>query len=232
MRRRVLAVLLLVPVGFAVERVGAGLLRHSPGPGGANTAVVLPVDRAVKLHTRPSADSPAETVSGRTPFGSRRALPVVDVEGRWLRVLGDGGGSNDLRWLRPPPGTETKLLPTRVVIDLRARRLTVLRGPARVASWTARSGRPGAPTPPGQYAVTDELSGPRYSSAYGCCIVALNGRQRKLPSGWGGGDRLAIHGTPTGAPEATIGCVTLADGAMRRLMGLVRRGTVVTIRRS
>ncbi|MCW2967649.1 MAG: ErfK/YbiS/YcfS/YnhG family protein, partial [Solirubrobacteraceae bacterium] len=73
--------------------------------------------------------------------------------------------------------------------------------------------------------------GARFSAAYGCCILALSGRQRRLPAGWQGGNRLAIHATPTGRPESSIGCITLADRPMRRLMRLVGPGTTVTIRR-
>ena len=56
-------------------------------------------------------------------------------------------------------------------------------------------GRPGSETPTGRFAVTDKLNGASFGSYYGCCVLALNGHQPKLPAGWSGGDRLAIHGT-------------------------------------
>lgn len=36
----------------------------------------------------------------------------------------------------------------------------------------------------------------RAASPYGCCVLALTGRQPNVPQGWKGGNRLAIHGTP------------------------------------
>jgi lipoprotein-anchoring transpeptidase ErfK/SrfK len=50
--------------------------------------------------------------------------------------------------------------------------------------------------------------------------------------GWGGGDRIAIHGTTTsgsvGTP-ASHGCMRASESAMRRLMGVIPLGTTVRI---
>src|SRR5918992_817506 len=79
---------------------------------------------------------------------------------------------------------------------------------------------------------TDKLPGARYSSVYGCCILALSGTQPNLPRGWTGGNRLAIHGTPeqgsVGGRESA-GCLHARDGDLRRLMSAVPLGTPVRI---
>jgi len=93
-------------------------------------------------------------------------------------------------------------------------------------------GRPGSPTPVGRFAVTDKLPGARFSSAYGCCILALSGHQTKLPVGWSGGDRLAIHATndPQDIGErVSAGCVRGLDIDLRYLMHVVPLGTAVVI---
>ena len=63
------------------------------------------------------------------------------------------------------------------------------------------------PTPIGRYAVTDRLRTRTASSPYGCCVLALTGRQPDVPQDWAGGDRIAIHGTTDpasiGTPQAT-----------------------------
>src|SRR5213076_3525309 len=64
---------------------------------------------------------------------------------------------------------------------------------------TVGVGRLGSPTPTGHFAVTDKLNGPAYSAYYGCCILALSATQPNLPAGWSGGNRIAIHGGPTGS---------------------------------
>jgi lipoprotein-anchoring transpeptidase ErfK/SrfK len=89
---------------------------------------------------------------------------------------------------------------------------------------------PEAPTPTGRFAVTDTFRGD-LNPAYGCCAVALTARQTRLPSGWLGGDRIAIHGT-SGALGAEIsnGCVRAADADVSELVDRLPPGTPVTIR--
>src|SRR4029079_2923299 len=71
-------------------------------------------------------------------------------------------------------------------------------------------GAPGTATPTGRFAINDKIAGSRYSSVYGCCILALSGHQTNLPRGWTGGDRLAIHGGPPAGPGST-GCLQAAE---------------------
>ena len=80
-------------------------------------------------------------------------------------------------------------------LDLSRRLLLMKRGDTVIRRMVVGVGRPSSPTPRGRFAVTDKLSGYRYSAAYGCCIVALSAHQPNLPSGWTGGDRIAIHRT-------------------------------------
>jgi lipoprotein-anchoring transpeptidase ErfK/SrfK len=71
------------------------------------------------------------------------------------------------------------------------------------------------------------------ASYYGCCILALNGHQPKLPAGWQGGNRLAIHGTNapgTIGSAASAGCLRAADSELQVLMRRVPLGTPVFIR--
>jgi lipoprotein-anchoring transpeptidase ErfK/SrfK len=94
-------------------------------------------------------------------------------------------------------------------------------------------GRPGSETPTGRFAVTDKLRGAGYGPYYGCCILALNAHQPKLPAGWQGGNRIAIHGTNSpgtiGSP-ASAGCLRAADSDLEVLMRRVPLGTPVFIR--
>ena len=91
-------------------------------------------------------------------------------------------------------------------------------------------GRPGSPTPTGHFSVTDKLNGHAYSAFYGCCILALSATQPNLPAGWSGGNRIAIHGGPTGG-AVTAGCIHAGDADLRELIRLVPLGTPVLIRR-
>ena len=77
--------------------------------------------------------------------------------------------------------------------------------------------------------MTDKLNGAAYSASYGCCILALSATQQSLPAGWSGGNRIAIHGGPTGG-AVSAGCIHAADADLRYLMRLVPLGTPVLVR--
>src|SRR5204863_9809195 len=77
--------------------------------------------------------------------------------------------------------------PYALEVDLSARRLLVRRE-GRVARRIAVAvGRPGNATPVGRYGVTDALLIDRPRGAYGCCALALTGRQPNVSQGWTGG---------------------------------------------
>ncbi|HEU0056392.1 MAG TPA: L,D-transpeptidase [Gaiella sp.] len=87
-----------------------------------------------------------------------------------------------------------------------------------------------SPTPTGRFHVTDQISGRKWR--LGCCIVVLSGNQPRLPAGWSGGDRLAIHGRPSpreifGGPTSA-GCLHATEQTLRALARLPL-GTPVVI---
>ena len=187
--------------------------------------------RSVTVRTRPRG--PVFRVLGsRTEFGSPRALGVVRRRGRWIGVTIPELGDGRLGWV-DARSTGVRLAATAVslVVDLSSRRLE-LRGGNRVLRAVSVSvGAPGSQTPTGRYAVTDKLPGARFSSVYGCCILALSGRQPNLPAGWTGGDRLAIHGGPAPIGRAvSAGCLHASERDLRALVRAVPLGAPVVIR--
>jgi lipoprotein-anchoring transpeptidase ErfK/SrfK len=92
-------------------------------------------------------------------------------------------------------------------------------------------GAPATPTPTGHFAVTDKLV-PRSTGVYGCCIVALSGHQPNLRPGWAGGDRIAIHGSPSQATgdAASAGCLRARDRDLRILLRHLTLGTPIVIK--
>jgi lipoprotein-anchoring transpeptidase ErfK/SrfK len=171
-------------------------------------------------------------LGSRTAFGSPRVMPVASRRGRWLRVLADVPGRRSA-WIRRTPAIALKERPVRLVADRSRRTLTVVRRGRPVRRLPVAMGRPDSPTPVGRFAVTDRLSGKPYGGAYGCCVLALSGRQHRLPPGWTGGDRLAIHATESPHPTegGSAGCVVASDDSLRYLMRRVPVGTEVTIKR-
>jgi len=167
-----------------------------------------------------------------TGYGSERVLAVVARRGRWLGVLSDHVPNSRAAWV-PADAVELLHEPYRLDVDLSARRVTVRREGRAVRRVRVAIGKPGTATPTGRFAVTDVLRIGRGYGPYGCCAIALTGRQPNVPQGWSGGDRLAIHGTTAGGSigtPASNGCLRATEADMRWLVKRIRLGAPVRIR--
>jgi lipoprotein-anchoring transpeptidase ErfK/SrfK len=195
--------------------------------------VIVHVRSQIGLHSRPFGPV-VDRVASTTEFGSPRAFGVVATQrARWLGVTDAALGNGRLGWIDASTGgvtySRTRL---EIDIDLSSRTLVLRRDDVVLLRTRVGVGRAGSPTPTGRFAVTDELNGPSYSSYYGCCILALSATQPNLPRGWTGGNRVAIHGTPSASDfgrAVSAGCVHAPDGVLRTLMRTVPLGTPVSI---
>ena len=192
------------------------------------------VRRGVPLRARPKGRVVARA-RNTTEFGGKRVMSIAAQRGPWLGVVTPELPNGKLAWVHMENrGLSFRRRDYTLHADLSGRWLELRRGGRRIKRITVAIGRPGSETPTGRFAVTDKLSGPRFGSYYGCCILALNGEQPRLPAGWQGGNRLAIHGTNapgTIGAAASAGCLRAGDANLRILMRRVPLGTPVFIRR-
>jgi L,D-transpeptidase catalytic domain len=189
------------------------------------------VQRSTPLYASPNGPVVAR-LDAHTEFGSPQTLGVLRHRGKWLAVVSTLQPNGRVSWVRE---RAVRLSRTKLSLTLDRSRRTLLlkKGSTVVHRMTVGVGRAGSPTPTGRFAVTDKLSGYRYSTAYGCCIVALSAHQPYLPAGWTGGDRIAIHGTnvPSSIGVASsAGCPHARDADLRVLMRRVPLGAPVFIK--
>jgi len=204
-----------------------------PRPRGHVIVQVRP-GHALALRSRPFGPVLAH-VGSTTEFGSPQSFSVMGSRrGRWLAVTEAGVGSNRAVWVDARAGgLRYERTPLELDVDLSTRTLTVRRNAAVLRRISVGVGRAGSPTPTGRFAVTDKLRGSAYSAAYGCCILALSAIQPKLPPGWSGGNRIAIHGTLAAGDfgrAVSAGCVHARDADLSYLMRVAPLGTPVVIR--
>ena len=183
----------------------------------------------VALRARPGRRVVAR-IGARTEFGSPQTLAVALRKGEWLAVRSPALGNDEVGWAR---ASQLRLLkrPVSLEVDLSQRELTVHDSEGDARRISVAIGAPDTPTPLGDFYVTDKLAGSDFGPYYGCCILALSGRQPNLPEGWSGGDRLAIHGspTPTWGQAVSNGCLHAEEDDLRYLMKIVPLGTAVKI---
>jgi hypothetical protein len=183
----------------------------------------------VALRARPGSDVVAR-VGARTEFGSPQTLAVAFRKGEWIAVRSTTLGNAEVGWAR---ASQLRLLrrPGSLEVDLSKRELTVHTSHGVTDRISVAIGAPETQTPTGDFYVTDKLAGSDFGPYYGCCILALSGRQPNLPQGWSGGDRLAIHGsrTPTWGQAVSNGCLHADEADLRYLLRTVPLGTSVRI---
>jgi hypothetical protein len=197
----------------------------------SDLAARVPSGNRIALRARPGGRI-LTRVQAMTEFGSPQTLAVAFRRGRWLAVRSPALGNRQVGWVDART-VALRLLrrPVSLEVDLSRRELLV-HGPRRVVRRISVAiGAPDTPTPPGEFYVTDKLDGAEFGSYYGCCILALSGRQPNLPRGWSGGDRLAIHGSPTATWGQAVsnGCLHADEPDLRYLMKMVPLGTAVTV---
>jgi hypothetical protein len=184
-----------------------------------------------KAQIHASPEGPAvETVGDRTEWGSNTIFSVAKTDGEWAGVPNPYTGNGALGWIRLDPDLLKAGYTTHAIeVDLSDHRARLLREGEVIRTFTVTVGAPASETPTGEFAVTDTFRG-GLNPAYGCCAVALTAIQPNLPSGWIGGNRIAIHGT-TGPLGVNIshGCVRAADRDVSALVTAVPPGAPVTI---
>ena len=207
-----------------------GPLFHAPEPAGHQVLRVSP-GATVVLRDRPEGRVVAR-LPARTEFGSPQTLAVLKRESGWLGVSTTALPNDRVGWI-DPDSARLDVDHTRLELraDLSKRTLTALRGGQILHRSKVTIGGPGSPTPTGRFAITDKLRGADFGSYYGCCILAISGRQTKLPPGWQGGDLLAIHGGPSSTigGRLSAGCLHASEADLRWLMRRVPLGTPITI---
>ncbi len=213
-----------------------GVTAPAPAPPDGVTALPSgPVGARIVRRTqlRRSPGGPVvRAIDTTTGYGSERVLSVVERRGRWLGVLTEHMPNSRAAWI-PADSAELLHEPYRLDVDLSARRIVVRREGRVVRRIPVAIGKPSTSTPVGRFAVTDTLSIDKSHPEYGCCAVALTGRQPNLPQGWSMSDRLAIHGTPDEAAVGSAvsnGCLHARKADMRWLLRELTLGTQVRIR--
>ena len=208
----------------------------APSPAWSNSAsklfaagsdVAAPRSGTLLIHAAPGSSRILARARTRTVFGSPTRLAVLRESGDWLAVISARLG-NRVRGYVFRPDVDLVHDAFSLEVDRSARLLTVWRMGVKVGRFRIAVGAQSTPTPLGRFSTTDKLVD-FWPSVYGCCVIALSGRQPLATPGWSTGDRLAIHaGTGIGAGVST-GCLRASPRDMRFLMRTIPLGTQVVI---
>ncbi|HWH20466.1 MAG TPA: L,D-transpeptidase [Solirubrobacterales bacterium] len=201
-----------------------------PARGPAFEIVRIREGARVDLQSAPGGPVVAK-LGDQTEFGSPASFSVVETKPGWLGITAPELPDGEIGWIaRDPKRVDVYWTRYSLHANLAGRNLELRYGDKVVRRWSVTVGGPGTETPPGRYGVTDGVAF-HESPYYGCCALALSGHQdHALPTGWIGGNRLAIHGTPGSVGGAeSLGCIRATDETMRFLFARVPLGTPVFV---
>jgi L,D-transpeptidase-like protein len=190
---------------------------------------------------------PGGIVAHRAPSRTSRAVGVVQASSKyygfpitiWIEATNTAGTWGKVQLPYSWPRTKgwirlaglPRLRATVVVsVDLSEHTVRVYRSGKLRYRVRAATGAPSSPTPPGHYVVTDRV--PFSGGTLGSFAFGISGIQPRLPSGWSGGDQLAIHGTNQPwliGRSVSAGCIRVTEWSLDRLKPLLRLGTPVVI---
>ncbi|HEX2191899.1 MAG TPA: L,D-transpeptidase [Acidimicrobiales bacterium] len=242
------------PVLLAVVLLTVACARSGPGPARvvAPTTVAVPVTapapppppppppkavvataRAaeVAVYDAPGAAAPLRSFSHPNELGEPRVFLVRDVQGDWLNVLLPARPNGSTGWLRAADVTLAEH-DWRIEVALGAHRLTVWKGGELVREETVAVGMPAAPTPTGDFYLTELLDTGNPRGPYGPWAFGLSAYSEVYTSFAGGPGQVGLHGTnQPGAlgTDASHGCIRLANEAITALSEQVPVGTPIKI---
>jgi lipoprotein-anchoring transpeptidase ErfK/SrfK len=226
-----------VPAGLAAPSVPA-LNVPSPAPlrTERHASTWTTVREGVVARSGPSSRGRAVAhLTRRTPEGTPNPLLVLnrshDRRGRvWLRVRLSTLPNGTTGWVPREVVGGYRTVRTQLVVNIRRRRLTLLRDGRRVFRAAVGVGLPQWPTPRGRFFIRNKLV--RYRSPfYGPVAFGTSARSAELTD-WPGGGFVGIHGTdrPDLVPGAVShGCIRMRNRDILRLSRLLLVGTPLRI---
>jgi len=225
--------LALVMAGYGCSTAaGRSLSPRSKLPAASSpTTVAEGTVSKVSVFDTPSADQPSHRLANPLPSGTPLVLMVLEDQGPWLKVaLPAPNGSTG--WVRRGDVSLSQHR-YRVVVELKAHRLSVFDGPTTVLTETVAIGTQDAPTPQGSFYITELLAPPNPGGPYGPYAFGLSAHSDVYTEFAGGDGVIGIHGTNDPRSlgrDVSHGCIRVTNDAITAMADLLPLGTPVEIR--
>jgi lipoprotein-anchoring transpeptidase ErfK/SrfK len=165
-----------------------------------------------------------------TVFGVVGAIVRADCTPRWYRVQVPVKPNGETAFVRAR-ALVVETVPTRILVDVSRRKLTLFRNGKRELTATVAVGSPSTPTPTGRFYVNQRLVPTDTHGPFGPGAIGISAFSNVL-TGWTQGGPVAIHGTnePWSIGHAVSnGCIRLPNATLERVFRETLAGTPVII---
>lgn len=204
----------------------------APLPVPGETDAALAAGPEVPLFDAAGAAQPFKALKNPTFEGVPLVLHVIEDQGAWLHVQVNTRPNGSTAWIQRSAVLVTRV-PNRIVINLGARRLTVLHGNDVLVDHPVAIGAPSGPTPVGEFYIDATVHLANADGPYGVGQLSVSGFSEVYKSFGGGIGQIAIHGTNNpSAIGGTVshGCVRMLNNDWNEVASLAPNGTPVSIR--
>jgi lipoprotein-anchoring transpeptidase ErfK/SrfK len=203
--------------------------------GSARTAYAASAPRGAVAYRRPGGAvvarfGPKNVNDYPTIFGVVGAIVGADCTPRWYRVQVPVKPNGETAFVRAG-ALVVETVPTRILVDVSQRKLTLFRNGKRELTATVAVGSPSTPTPTGRYYVNQRLVPTDTRGPFGPGAIGISAFSNVL-TGWTQGGPVAIHGTnePWSIGRAVSnGCIRLPNATLERVFRETLAGTPVII---
>jgi lipoprotein-anchoring transpeptidase ErfK/SrfK len=198
-----------------------------PGPETVAYAVVS----SVPVFAEPAAAGPMMTLSNPNPWRAPLVFLVLGGTEGWVKVMLPVRPNESTGWV---PASDLNLQNDdyAIVVSLSAHALGVYRDRVQVARYPVAVGASYAPTPAGNFFVTEILKAPNPNGAYGAYAFGLSDFSNTYSEFEGGPGQIAIHGTNQPwviGSNASHGCIRVRDDVDLYLESVLGPGSIVDV---
>ena len=202
-----------------------------PPPAPPKSVVATARVPVVQVYAEPSSSTPTASIANPNDYGEPVVFLVRAPHGDWLRVSLPQRPNGSTGWIR---ATDVTLSESewRLAVELGARKLTVWRGADVVREETVAVGMASAPTPTGDYYLTELLDTGDPRGPYGPWAFGLSAYSDVYTSFAGGPGQVGLHGTNEPAKlgrDVSHGCIRVTNEAITALAAEVPVGSPITI---
>lgn len=177
----------------------------------------------------PAADG--RQLRNPTVEGLPLVMLVHEDQGDWLHVQIPSRPNGSLAWVRRSDVT-TRTVPNHILVNLAARRLSVMYGDQTIVTFPVAIGAPSGPTPTGSFFIDGVVRLTNTRGPYGAGQLSVAGFSNVYHSFGGGVGEIAIHGTNNpGLIGGTVshGCVRMVNDNWLTVASMAPSGTPVDI---
>jgi lipoprotein-anchoring transpeptidase ErfK/SrfK len=203
----------------------------APPPAPPKSLVATARVPAVQVYADPSTATPTASIANPNDYGVPVVFLVKAPLGDWLHVALPKRPNGATGWIRASDVTLTES-EWRLKVELGARKLTVWKGADVVREETVAIGMARAPTPTGDFYLTELLDTGNPAGPYGPWAFGLSAYSDVYTSFAGGPGQVGLHGTnePTKlGRDVSHGCIRVTNEAITALATELPVGSPITI---